>query len=151
MDIPGSQRLTLDHLVLDVNGTLIRRGELISGATEALQALTGDLTLWLLSADTYGTLDVVADQIDGAGVHRVRSGEDKTRAVEQLGPRRCVAVGNGANDAGMLATAALGLAVVGPEGASGRALAVSDLVFASVTDALGCLRDPRMLAASLRP
>ena len=151
VDIPGGQPLTLEHLVLDVNGTITRGGELIPGVAEGLRALTGLLSVWLVSADTFGTLDTVAEQVDGARACRVRTGADKVRAVDQLGPRRCVAVGNGANDAGMLTAAALALVVIGAEGASGRALAAADLVFTSVTDALACLRDPRLLAASLRP
>ena len=57
---------------------------------------------------------------------------------------------NGTNDAEMLREAALGIAVIGPEGASGATVAAADLVCRSINDALGLLRDPRVLAATLR-
>ena len=91
VDLPGGQPLTLEHLVLDVNGTITRGGELIPGVAEGLRVLTGLLSVWLVSADTFGTLDTVAEQVDGARARRVRTGADKVRAVDQLGPRRCVA------------------------------------------------------------
>ena len=107
--------------------------------------------MWLVSADTFGTLDTVAEQSTVPAPAGCVPAPTRCVRSDQLGPRRCVAVGNGANDAGMLTAAALGLVVIGAEGASGRALAAADLVFTSVTDALRCLRDPRLLAASLRP
>jgi soluble P-type ATPase len=60
-------------------------------------------------------------------------------------------VGDGANDELVLAAAALGIVVIGPEGASARALMVADVVCASVLDALDLLLSPMALAATLRP
>ena len=51
-------------------------------------------------------------------VHTVETGADKAQYVAGLGSDRCVAIGNGANDASMLELAALGIAVLGPEGAA---------------------------------
>jgi len=65
-----------------------------------------------------------------------------SEALEIFGAGRSAAVGNGANDAEMLAAAALGIAVIGPEGASTAALMAADLVCGSVTDALDLLADP---------
>ena len=72
------------------------------------------------------------------------------RIVDRLGAAGCVAIGNGANDVPMLERAALGIAVIGPEGASGRALAAADVVCRSVVEALDLLLDPRLLVATLR-
>ena len=62
-----------------------------------------------------------------------------------------VVIGNGANDALVLEAAALGIVVLGPEGASSRALRAADIVCSAVTDALDLLLDPTALAATLRP
>jgi len=61
-----------------------------------------------------------------------------------------VATGNGANDAGMLQAAALGMAVLGPEGLAREALQEADVVMTSVHDGLDLLPHPRRLVATLR-
>ena len=71
------------------------------------------------------------------------------RLVERLGAERVVAVGNGANDAGMLQAAALGIAVLGPEGLAGEAWQAADVV-AGIHQALDLLLHPRRLVATLR-
>jgi soluble P-type ATPase len=86
----------------------------------------------------------------GVEAHVTAGADDKVRALESYGANRCVAIGNGANDTEMLAAAALGIAVVGPEGASSAALAAGDVVCNSIVDALDLLIEPRLLIATLR-
>jgi P-type E1-E2 ATPase len=148
-DIPGRGRVELDHLLLDVNGTLADRGEPLEGVDARIEALRGRLDVLLLSADTFGTVDAVAGRL-GVPVRRVATGAEKAELLGALGAGRCAAIGNGANDAAMLAAAALGLAVLGPEGASAAALASADVVCRSVLEALDLLLDERALVATLR-
>jgi P-type E1-E2 ATPase len=103
----------------------------------------------VLSADTYGTLDQVTAELR-VEVHVVASGEDKARHVAALGAHHCAAIGNGANDAAMLKEAALGVVVVGPEGAAASAVAGADVVCRSIVDALDLLLHERTLVATLR-
>jgi len=149
LEIPGRWTLVLEHLLLDVNGTLTDRGTLIDGVAERLARLGGRLQVRILSADTFRTLDAVAGEL-GVQAERVESGADKARVIGELGPERCAAIGNGANDAAMLEAAALGIAVVGQEGASSAAVRVADVVCPSVLDALDLLLEPRALVATLR-
>jgi len=149
VNIPQRAPLELSYALLDVNGTLANRGQLIDGVAGLVAELRDQIEIRLLSADTFGQLDAVAAAL---GVERtlVADGDDKVRVLEELGPERCVAIGNGANDAEMLRRAALSIVVVGPEGAAGAALAVCDIVCSSILDALSLLRDERALAATLR-
>ena len=149
VEIPGSETLRLEHLLLDVNGTLTDRGAPVEGVAERLAALGRDVEIRLLSADTFGTLAAVAASL-GAHGHVVATGADKAAAVAELGPERCAAIGNGANDSAMLEAAVLGVAVLGREGAAGDALRAADVVCSSITDALDLLLDVRALAATLR-
>jgi P-type E1-E2 ATPase len=149
VDLPGRERLELEHLLLDVNGTLTERGRLIDGVEERLARVAQRLEVRVLSADTLGTLDAVSSEL-GIPAQTVGTGAEKERYVRTLGAESCVAVGNGANDASMLAAAALGIAVVGPEGAAGEAVRAADVVCRSVLDALDLLLDERLLAATLR-
>jgi P-type E1-E2 ATPase len=148
--IPGVGELELAHLVLDLNGTLSDRGELIDGVATRLAGLARDLELHLVTADTLGTADRLARSLP-VSVTRISTGQDKAELVGRLGAARTAAIGNGANDAAMLRAAALGIAVVGPEGASGSAVAAADVVCRSIDDALALLEDERSLASTLRP
>jgi soluble P-type ATPase len=79
------------------------------------------------------------------------TGSAKRDDVHALGSDRCVAIGNGRNDAPMLEAAALGMAVIGPEGTHRAALDRADVVALSIDEALGLLAEPRTLTATLRP
>lgn len=147
---PGRAPLHLRHLLLDVNGTLTLRGELLPGVAERLDRLREHLEIRLLTADTFGTLDAVRRELGGVPADRISAGADKAAMVARLGPDACAAIGNGANDTAMLTTAALGIAILGPEGASPRTLLAADVACRTVTDALDLLLDPRLLTATLR-
>ena len=148
--IPGRSELRLEHLLLDVNGTLTNRGVLIDGVPDRLERLRDTLEIRLVSADTFGTLEALAERLEVAAV-RASGGEDKLRVLDDLGGHRCVVVGNGANDVFVLEAAAVSFVVVGPEGASAAALRCADVVCASAVDALDLLLDPQALSATLRP
>jgi soluble P-type ATPase len=153
VDVPGWQRLRLDELVLDVNGTLTSDGVLLPGTRERVAAVRSILEVRLLSADTFGRLDSIAAEL-GVTSQRLASGEpealQKGRVVQELGAERTVAIGNGANDVGMLDEGALGIAVLGPEGLAVPALLAADVLVASIEDALDLLLNPRRLIATLR-
>jgi soluble P-type ATPase len=149
IEIPGRGLFDLRFLLLDVNGTLSDRGELLPGVAERLDELRDLLEPRLLSADTFGTLASIADQL-AVPAQRAASGEEKLSVLRELGPMHCVVLGNGSNDASILAEAALGIAVIGPEGASAAAVSAADVICASVLDALDLLAEPRALAATLR-
>jgi P-type E1-E2 ATPase len=149
IEIPGGAPLALEFLLLDVNGTLSDRGELIDGVAERLAALREHLEPRLLSADTFGTLDSIAEQLS-LPAQSAASAEEKLAVLSDLGADRCAAIGNGSNDRALLAKAALGIAVVGPEGCSAAALAACDIACRSILDALDLLSEPRALAATLR-
>jgi P-type E1-E2 ATPase len=149
-DIPGSGLLRLDYLVLDVNGTLTDRAVLIDGVEERARRLGQALEVKLLSADTRGNLDAVAETL-GLGAERISRGEEKRAYIERLGAERCAAIGNGANDEPMLRAARLGIAVLGREGASATSVRAADVVCTSIVDALDLLLDRDALASTLRP
>ena len=59
-------------------------------------------------------------------------------------------MGNGANDAGVLKAAAIGIAVLGEEGLAVEALLAADIVTPGAVEALGLLEFPTRLIATLR-
>jgi soluble P-type ATPase len=110
------------------------------------------MAVHVLTADTRGTC---RDKLSGLPV-RVNvldsrpEDEAKQAYVQSIGPARCAAIGNGRNDRLMLRTAGLGIAVLGPEGASPGALTSADVVVHDALSALELFTHPQRLLATLR-
>ncbi len=150
--IPNFGDLELHHLVLDYNGTLALDGKLLPGAREVLIALAADLTIHILTADTFG---LAATQLAGLPIElTILSPDSQTDAklafIENLGAKNVVAIGNGRNDRKMLKAAALGIVVIQKEGAAIEALTSAHIAATSVWDASELLRHPKRLVATLR-
>jgi P-type E1-E2 ATPase len=126
------------------------RGELIAGVAERLSSLAADLTLHLVTADTRGTAGGLAAGLP-VSVVTIARGSEKADLVRRLGADRTASIGNGRNDEAMLREAALGVAVIGPEGAATSALRAADVICHSILDALDLLLDEQALASTLRP
>lgn len=148
IEIPGRHTLELDYLLLDQNGTLSKRGELLPGVKDRLEVLGNQLSIHILSGDSFGTLTRIANELD-IDARTVGTGAEKREFVDQLGGDRCAAIGNGYNDVDMFKGCALSIAVIGPEGAS-HAVIAAHILCNSITDALDLLIDPRMLVATLK-
>jgi P-type E1-E2 ATPase len=149
IDLPGKSPLVLEELILDFNGTLARDGRLIDGVAEDLRALAKSLRITVLTADTFGTVAEALRDLS-LSVRTIATGADKALIVGELGPERVVAIGNGRNDVAMLRAAALGIAVLGPEGTAGEAIAAADIVVREIHDALDLLTNPTRITATLR-
>ncbi len=150
--IPGRGELRLNHLVCDVNGTLALDGRLVDGVARAMTVLRDRLTLHLITADTHGQQTQIDRQLN-LTAHRLNPGDQvrqKADFVRALGADQVVAIGQGANDAAMLAEAALGICVFSREGAATAALQSADLVVPDILSALELLEKPLRLIATLR-
>jgi len=147
--IPGRPALELDHLLLDFTGTLSLDGALLPAIAERLNVLASDLQVTVLTADTFGTARQALAGLP-VEVRLIATGANKLAFVEALGAERVAAVGNGCNDAAMLERAALGVAVIGPEGAAAGLVSVADVVVTDIRAALDLLLHPLRLTATLR-
>jgi len=154
--IPSQRVLHLEYLLLDMNGTITLDGRLVSGVRERMERLSGSLDVWLVSADTQGTLKEVATTLQ-ARARRLQSGGEATQKaalVGELGAEQVVAIGNGVNDVLMLRQAALGtlalagsarVAVLGGEGLSAACRSAADMIALNIEAALDLLLYPRRL------
>jgi soluble P-type ATPase len=70
--------------------------------------------------------------------------------VHELGSENVVALGQGANDAGMLRKAAIGIVVASIEGLSIESLTSADVVVPDIIAAFELLEHPTRLVATLR-
>lgn len=152
LNIPNRGTIQLNHLVCDVNGTLAIDGRLIDGVSRKLTMLSDRLQIHLLTADTHGKQNVIDAQL-GLTAARIPAGHEsgaKADYIRDLGPEQVVAVGQGANDAGMLKEAAIGIAVLSAEGLSADALRGADVFVNDIHAALELLEKPIRLVATLR-
>ena len=152
LNIPGRGLIQLRHLVTDVNGTLAFDGVLLTGVSRALLALRDRLELHLLTADTHGRQAEIDRQLGLEAVRIPRGGEARAKAayVKQLGADAVVAIGQGANDAAMLDSAAIGIAVLSREGLAIEALTRADVCVPDVLAGFELLEQPIRLVATLR-
>ena len=152
VDIPGYRRIELGHLVMDYNGTLAVDGEIEPGVIQALDVLAPQLTIHVVTADTFG---LAADRLAGHPVKLSilppgKQDEAKRNYVEAIGGTGTVAIGNGRNDRLMLRHASLGIAVILDEGVAVETLTSADVVCRGIVPALELLTHPRRLKATLR-
>jgi soluble P-type ATPase len=159
LDIPSRERIELEHLVCDFNGTLAEDGCLWEGLAWRVTQVAHLLQMHVVTADTYGTAQRMAQMLQeacdasrvaGPVWERVASGLEKEQYVKRLGAQRVVAIGNGANDVAMLRAAAISICVMGSEGACTQALLASQLVVTNPIDALDVVLRPSRLTATLR-
>lgn len=152
LKIPGFGPLVLQHLVLDYNGTLAVDGVLLSGIEEALQNLSSQIDIHVLTADTYGSVAEQLHNVPCKVVTIALDNQDREKAVyvENIGATHCLAVGNGRNDHLMLEKAGLGIALLQEEGLATRSLVAADIVCASIFDVFAYFKVPNRLVATLR-
>ena len=152
--VPGKPDLQLRYLLLDLNGTIAVDGMVLRGVQERLQQLSGALEIFIVTCDTHGNGARIARELNVGLKRTSRPGPgesaEKAGVVHSLGPECVVAIGNGDSDELMLKQSALGIAVLGEEGLSARALVNADIVVRDIRDALDLLLHEKRLIAILR-
>jgi P-type E1-E2 ATPase len=152
LNVPGRGIIELEHLVCDVNGTLAVDGQLREGVIRLIGLLRDRLAIHLLTADTHGRQAQIDRQL-GLQAVRIQPGQEsqqKADYVQRLGPAQVAAIGQGANDAGMLKAAAIGVCVLSTEGTAVEALLAADLLVPDILTGLELFEKPLRLVATLR-
>jgi soluble P-type ATPase len=152
INVPGFRNLSLLHVVSDYNGTLAVDGKLLPGVGDALKALSSDIQIHVVTADTFG---LAAEEMAGLPIKPTiipveNQAEAKLDFIFRLGADSVVAIGNGRNDRKMLSAAAIGIVLIQKEGGAAETIASADVVSSSILDALDLLKNPKRLIATLR-
>jgi len=152
LNVPGRETLKLNYLVCDVNGTLAMDGKLLEGVARGFKTLRDRLEIHLVSADTFGTLMQINQQLE-VHAHIIPPGDEtaqKAEFVQRLGAEHVTAIGQGANDRAMLQTAAIGICILSREGAATETLMSADVIVPDIVTALELLEKPLRMIATLR-
>ncbi len=150
--IPGRGNYTIENLVLDLNGTIALDGKIIRGVKERVAMLSQKLDVIMVTADTNKNAELLTRDLP-INLYKIKETEEndqKLRVVLKKGKNNTVSVGNGCNDVSMLKESAIGICIVGGEGASAEAMMASNLVVPTINDALDLLLKPHRLRATLR-
>lgn len=152
VNVPGYRALAISFLVLDYNGTIACDGRLIPGVRERLEAISKNVAIHILTADTFGSVEkeMMGIPCEVVVIGKENQTQVKADYVRQMEAQKTVSVGNGRNDALMLKEACLGVAVIQEEGAAVETLLSADVVTHSILDALDLLLQPLRLTATLR-
>lgn len=152
LNIPGRGTIQLKHLVCDVNGTLAVDGQLYEGMPRLLTTLQDRLTVHLLTADTHGKQAIIDQQLNLQAVRVQPRNEaaQKAEYVQQLNADQVAAIGQGANDAAMLKTAAIGIGILSDEGIASETILAADIIVPNIYAALAMFEKPLRIVATFR-
>jgi soluble P-type ATPase len=151
LKIPNSKEIILDTLILDLNGTLTVKGELIKGVDDRLKLLQKKgFKIVLFTGDTRGDAKVLAKKL-GIELMITSTGKDKKLTAKKLNPQTCVTIGNGLIDLFLFKVVKLSIVTVQAEGAHIKTIMEADILVTSILDALDLLLDEKSLIATLRP
>ncbi len=148
--IPNSKNIEIKTLILDLNGTLTVKGELVKGVPEILEKIKNKgIKIVLFSGDTRGNGKKVADELNIELVV-TPTGKDKRKSALKLNPSTCVAIGNGLIDVPLLKTVKLSILTLQAEGIHTECVKEADIIVPSIIDALNLLIDESSLISTLR-
>jgi len=152
LNIPEYGQYKIKNLVFDYNGTLAEDGIVKPEILRKLEELSAEFDIYVVTADTYGTVEKMFDgsSVEVGIISRENGSKDKESLVQALGAGETIAVGNGFNDRLMMKAAALGFCIAGPEGASAKAIMNSDVVVSGIEDFFSMIDEPKRLIATLR-
>ncbi len=153
LDIPGGKILELQGVLCDMNGTLTIDGQMSPKVAESLQKVSAIMKVYIITADTFGTARKIFAPLPVKliGMPAETPGTvAKLDFLKKLGPQTHAAIGNGYNDHLMLQEAALGICILGSEGAHTLSITAADLIVTNPIEALSLLLKPQRLIAGLR-
>jgi len=153
LDVPGRGTCEFENIVLDLNGTLSVDGKIHPKARDKINLLARRAKIYVLTADTRGRADQTLAKLNVEII--LLSGDntcqEKVKFVRAIGSNRTIGIGNGYNDHLMVKEVALGICIIGREGAFAETVRNADVIFPDVVDALDFLLRPLRSKATLRP
>lgn len=151
-EIPGRGDIEIENIVFDYNGTIAVDGKILEGVKEGLLELEKYANIYILTADTYGTVEKECNDIDVKVLTfpQQNAGKSKRDIVKKLCGEKTLCVGNGFNDIPMFKEAILSIAVVEGEGASGKLFIHADIVAKSILEVMKIILNKNKVKATLR-
>lgn len=149
-DIPGSGELTIDTIILDLNGTLSVGGSIVEGVHDRLAQLKEiGFNVLFFTGNTRNDADEIASGL-GIEWRLAKNAAEKRDLALTMSPDRCASIGNGLIDLELMKAVKLRIVTLQAEGVHVQTLLNSDIVVPNMNDALDLFIDPQRLIATLR-
>ncbi len=148
---PGLSPLEIEFILVNFEGTLAIDRRVHPKAKDKMNLLSKRTKIYILTKEKKELIEERLRKVKAEIVYLAEGGSSQRKSdlLHQLGPARCIAIGNGIDDAAMIQEAGVGINIIGKEGASGEAMKNADLVFSDILDALDFLLKPLRQKATL--
>jgi len=147
----GQEPIEIEFILIDFEGTLALDRRVHPKAKDKINLLSKRVKIYILAKGEKEVLEEVFKKVK-AEVILLKEGEpsqNKLDLLQNLGPKKTVAIGNGADDVSMIEEAGLGICVISKEGTASEAMKKSDVVVLNILDALDFLLKPLRQRATL--
>ncbi|HUL37776.1 MAG TPA: ATPase P [Thermodesulfobacteriota bacterium] len=165
---PAQSNIEIEFVLIDFEGTLASDRQVHPKAKDKINLLSKRTKIYILvnpptplfnKGGKGGILAKEKKELVEEKLRKVKAeivyleegdaSQRKLDLLRNLGAMRCVAIGNGVDDAPMIQEAGFGICILGKEGASSEALKNADVVFVDILDALDFLLKPLRQKATL--
>ena len=149
-NISGIGEYNLNTIVMDLNGTISIRGNIIDGVKLKLNKLSKkEFRLILVSSDQRGNAENIAKQL-GVEFRIAKTLEEKQSFMQSLNSETVVAIGNSRVDIGLFSKAKLSIATLQAEGIHPEIIKHVDIIVPSIIDAFNLLLDEDTLCSTMK-
>lgn len=149
-EIPGQDKLEINTLILDLNGTLSIAGTIPDGVKERLTHIKlKGIKVLFFTGNTRNDADELAKNLEIEWMLAKNATEKRMLALG-LDPNTCASIGNGLIDLELMQAVKLRIVTLQAEGVHVQTLLNSDIMVPSILDALDLFIDDQRLIATLR-
>lgn len=149
-NVPQLGEITINTIVLDLNGTLAVKGKIVDGAKERIAKLKElGFKIILFTGDQRGNAKELCEDL-GIDFMKAGSGLDKETLFLDLELETTAAIGNARIDLGKFKHAKVSVATLQSEGIHTGILKDVDVIVPSINDALDFFIDADIFCATMR-
>jgi soluble P-type ATPase len=148
---PGQNNVEIEFILVDFEGALASDRRVHPKAKDKINILSKRTKIYILAKEKNEVVEARLRKVKAEITYLTegQASQKKLDLLRNLGAMRCVAIGNGTDDAQMIQEAGFGMCILGKEGASSEALKNADVVFVDILDALDFLLKPLRQKATL--
>lgn len=148
--VPEVGEIEITTIVLDLNGTLAVKGQIVEGAKEKIAKLKKmGFRIILFTGDQRGN---AAELCADLGIEFFKAGnsEEKEKLFLELDTEKTAAIGNARIDIGKFKHAKVAIATLQSEGIHTGIIEHVDVIVPNINDALEFFIDPNIFSATMR-
>jgi len=148
--VSGVGTIEIDTLVVDSNGTLTVRGEIVPGVIERIHRLQSlGVNVVMISSDQRGNARELADAT-GITYYEANNSREKEDVLISLRSNKVAAIGNARIDIGLFVQSVVSVATLQGEGIHKDVIDRVDVIVPSINDALDFFLDENTFIATMK-